>query len=358
MLAKRNIVYLYSEVMPYTIAVMRAIVDNFGVIIHCICWDENKRTPFVPEDTEGVFFYKRSSFDKDKLREFIDEKSPEFIYASGRMDELYLQTVLYYRHKGITTVTGCDNQWTGSRKNKIASWLAYFLYRRYFMYMWVAGTPQYEFARRMGYAAGNILKDTYSADTDKFEKAFHNYREIKAKEYPHTLVFVGRFIKIKGIELLLQAFSEVKAAQGGDWKLCLVGSGDLSVDLKGRKDIEVRQFMSTDELASSSKDWGCFCLPSTREPWGVVVHEFAAAGLPIIAADCVGATDAFLIDGYNGFSFATSSVQSLKKSLSALFTLSDDELRKLSSRSNELSHTITPVKSAYSLMSITNLTTI
>ena len=358
MSAKRNIVYLYSEVMPYTIAVMKAIVANFDVEIHCVCWDENKRTPFVPENSEGVFFYKRSSFDKRKLHEFIDDKSPAFIYVSGRMDKLYLQTALYYKQKGVLTVTGCDNQWRGSVKNKIASWLAYFLYRRYFTYIWVAGTPQYEFARRMGYAPKNILKHTYSADTNNFEKVFRDYRETKAIAYPHTLVFVGRFIKIKGIELLIEAFTELKAEQGTDWKLCLVGNGELNANLTNMNDIEVRQFMSTEELARSSKDWGCFCLPSTREPWGVVVHEFAAAGLPIIAADCVGATDAFLIDGYNGYSFTTSEKQSLKEALSALFALSDDELRVLSNRSNQLSHTITPIKSAYSLMGIMNHTTL
>ena len=37
------------------------------------------------------------------------------------------------------------------------------------------------------------------------------------------------------------------------------------------------------------KNAGCFVLPSLKDNWGVVVHEFAAAGLPLIISDGVGA---------------------------------------------------------------------
>jgi len=340
--------------MPYTLAVMKAIVANFDVAIHCVCWDENKRSPFVATDQEHIHFYKRSSFNNDTLSRFIEEKKPELIYVSGRMDKLYLQIALTYKKKGIPTVTGSDNQWTGTTKDHLSSALGYFLYRKYFSYMWVAGTFQYEFAKRIGYNNAHILKYTYSADTVNFNKAFHKNKELKKVNYPHTIVFVGRFIKIKGIDLLAEAFTELKKETGNDWKLCMVGNGELNIDIAKDSSIEIKAFMSSEELALASKDWGAFCLPSTREPWGVVVHEFAAAGLPIIAADCVGATDAFLVDGYNGRLFSTSDKNSLKAALNKLFTTSDDELNRQSMRSNELSNTITPEMAAYSLMSVLN----
>lgn len=44
-----------------------------------------------------------------------------------------------------------------------------------------------------------------------------------------------------------------------------------------------------------------FALLSRHEPWGVVVNEAAAMGLPLILSDRVGAARDLLHDGENGF---------------------------------------------------------
>ena len=43
-----------------------------------------------------------------------------------------------------------------------------------------------------------------------------------------------------------------------------------------------------------------FVLPSRHEPWGVVVNEAMAAGLPVVLTDRVGAAADLLVDGENG----------------------------------------------------------
>ena len=43
-----------------------------------------------------------------------------------------------------------------------------------------------------------------------------------------------------------------------------------------------------------------FALLSTHEPWGVVVNEAAASGLPLVLSDRVGAAHDLLEDGRNG----------------------------------------------------------
>ena len=43
-----------------------------------------------------------------------------------------------------------------------------------------------------------------------------------------------------------------------------------------------------------------FALLSTHEPWGVVVNEAAASGLPLLLSDRVGAAHDLLEDGRNG----------------------------------------------------------
>jgi len=38
---------------------------------------------------------------------------------------------------------------------------------------------------------------------------------------------------------------------------------------------------------------GCFILPSRYEPWALVIHEAACAGLPIICTNVCGTVDHF-----------------------------------------------------------------
>ena len=102
------------------------------------------------------------------------------------------------------------------------------------------------------------------------------------------------------------------------------------------------------------KNTGVFILPSHFEPWGVVTHEFAAAGFPLILSDKIGAGTKFLDNGYNGFLFSSNNVQELKQAMLNVINLSSDELLKMGIRSMEKAEEITPTKWANTLMEILN----
>src|SRR5205085_5919320 len=64
----------------------------------------------------------------------------------------------------------------------------------------------------------------------------------------------------------------------------------------------VRMLGELDEhrLAEAYVAADVFALLSTHEPWGVVVNEAAASGLPLVLSDRVGAARDLLRDGENG----------------------------------------------------------
>ena len=328
---------------------MRSLVNEFGHEVECICWDEGKKTPFVPVNENGITFYKRSGFDKKSMISFIESKNPLLIYVSGRMDKVYLEAVLHFRDK-IKIVSGCDNQWENTPKNKIAALFSNSVYRKYFDYMWVASQRSYEYMRRMGYAKNRIVNNMYTGDATVFMGAYGNNKTAKAEKYPHKFVFVGRFAPEKGLNLLIEAFIAAKNEIKNDWSLTLVGAGNTPV--VDSPFVEIRNFMSSAELASESKNWGVFCLPSLKEPWGVVVHEFSMAGLPVICSDNVGAGDSLVINNYNGFVFETGNVAQLKSCLMKMMLKTDIELSTMSARSHEISKCQSPLIAAYSLMGI------
>ena len=336
--------------MPYAISVMRVLAQDFGIAVDCICWDDaRKKTPFVPVNEPGITFHKRSSFTRESIIQFIEGKNPPLLYISGRMDKLYLEAVLHFKDK-IKIISACDNQWDGSLKNKIAALTSKWVYKKYFEYFWVPSQRSYEYTRRMGYAKNKIVRNMYTGDANIFPKAFLDYKAAKKEKYPHELVYVGRFAKVKGLDLLVEAFTQAKNEVKNDWSLTLVGAGDVPVTATA--DIKVKGFMTPQELANGSRNWGVFCLPSTKEPWGVVVHEFTMAGLPVICSDNVGAGDSLVINNYNGFVFESGNLAALKIALIEMMAIPDEELWEMANRSHELSKYQSPTIAAYCLLSI------
>jgi glycosyltransferase involved in cell wall biosynthesis len=191
----KKIVYLYSEVMGYTLAVVKALVDVHNVEVHIVYWDHKKKTNFKLPELNGVYYYKRSHFNEAALQKLIASINPTLLYVSGRMDKAYLNCALLAKAKGVVTVSGFDAQWTPSIKNFIICFFSSLLYKRYFNYIWVPGKQQHEFAVKMGYRSEYIISNLYSANVDLFEK-------VNVDAMSKQFVFVGRLANEKGIDIL------------------------------------------------------------------------------------------------------------------------------------------------------------
>lgn len=336
---------------------MRALVSRHGATVDCVYWDKKKRTPFSPLNEDGITFHKRSEYDYASLKKFVEERKPCIIYVVGRMDKLYLKVALQFRcRSGVRVVSGSDNQWTGSLKQRLAAAFSFLIYRRYFEFFWVPGRRQSLFAQKMGYAEkrgdsdGTIINHLLTADTAVFGAVYERNKQAKRNRYPQNVVFAGRLTASKGVDLLVAAFNEVKAEYNNDWQLILIGAGNM--DAKSSAHVTVKDFMTGEELAADSINWGVFCLPSRVEPWGVVIHEFTMAGLPMICSDAVGAADDLVVEGENGYIFASGDKQALKIALMKMIAKSDEELLLMSEKSHELSKMQSPEIAADSLMSI------
>jgi glycosyltransferase involved in cell wall biosynthesis len=123
---------------------------------------------------------------------------------------------------------------------------------------------------------------------------------------PQSIIFlyVGRMEPHKGMWDLLQAFSQV-TSKSPDCHLMLVGDGSmnkavatLALDHQG---IHYRGRLSGIDLLDAYAISDVFVLPSLFEPWGLVVNEAMAAGLPVIASDRVGCIDDLIVVGETGF---------------------------------------------------------
>ena len=350
-----KILYLYSELMGYQIPVLKEYVITYNAEVDVVHWNHKKLTPYVPTAIDGVRYYDRSNFTLKQLNEFVNKSNPDIIYVSGWMDKGYLRAILPMRKKGVPVVTAFDDIWFKTFRQRMASVLFPLIKPFFFSHAWVAGPYQYEFAKRLGFKNDEIIYNCLSADTTLFNSVYLNSILDKKANYPHKFLYVGRFDKVKGIDNLLQAWKNIKARnESKDWELTLIGNGSLHESLSAFSDIKIINFLQNEELAVEIKKHGCFILPSRFEPWALVLHEFAAAGFPIICSDVCGAVPVFVIKNYNGYTFKPNNVADLEKQILKIINANDSELFSIGNKSHTLGQKITPELSAASFMSVIN----
>jgi glycosyltransferase involved in cell wall biosynthesis len=144
-------------------------------------------------------------------------------------------------------------------------------------------------------------------------------------------LYVGRLAPEKNVGALIDAFAIYRRA-GGARSLVIVGDGPLSADLRHRANAEhlqeVIQFAGRKgytQLAPYYAFAECLVLPSLREPWGLVVNEAMASGLPAIISRVCGCCDDLIVPGLTGFHFDPNSPRDLAELLLSYSRLGPEE---------------------------------
>jgi len=147
-----------------------------------------------------------------------------------------------------------------------------------------------------------------------------DFFEEKNTQFDNFILFVGNLQKVKGINILLNAFAKVSP----DFKLVLIGDGPEKENLKSQISnlkIEDRvKFKGELSLAATRdimKNCWCLVLPSLSEGLGRVLAEAQALSKPVIGSKTGGIPD-LIKDGQNGFLFEVGATEELTEKLKIL----------------------------------------
>ncbi len=339
-------VFLYTEIAEYFLACCKELAKHGEV--HVIRWPVNKEAPFE-FNTHQIKLYQKNDYSFQQLQSLIKNINPNIIICSGWVDKDYLKlTKLYF--KKIPTVMSCDTHWKGNLKQRLATIISRFTLLKIFSHAWVPGKIQQQYVLNLGFKPQNIETGFYSCDLTHFEDIYQTQKALKEKEFPKRFLYVGRYYDFKGINELWQAFIQLQEEQKNDWELWCLGVGDIT-PIEHPK-IKHFGFIQPKDLAHYTSQTGVFILPSRFEPWGVVVHEFTASGFPIILSSAVGAKEAFLQQGKNGFEFEAQNIVSLKNAMKKMIELSDEQLIQMGKHSHQLAQQISPTTWANSILKI------
>ncbi len=333
MLPRPKIVFLYSEIAGYFLACAKELASHADVLI--VRWPVNNEAPFQLKKIDGLRLICKADYNIGDLKKIIHEFTPSKIVCSGWMDKDYMRIVKAF-DKSIPIVLTLDNHWNGSIKQRIASFLSPFILKNRFTHAWVPGEPQHKFAKALGF--NKIIRGFYCADVDLHSANFNANKVSKTKQF----LYVGRYVKHKSIFEMWTAFIElISSGEAKGWEMICAGTGDEFESKIEHPSIKHLGFMQPSDLKKLLNNNPIYILPSSFEPWGVSVQEFAIAGCPLIISEKVGAKEMFLEEGENGFAVAPT-VNSIKNGMKKMIELSEDRFNEMRKISHEKGMSYTP----------------
>lgn len=148
-----------------------------------------------------------------------------------------------------------------------------------------------------------------------------------------VIVTVGRFLPIKGFDILL----ETAKLTSNSFTYIFIG-GEPSVEYKrylkelDENSVRFIDYLSKNELVNYYLAGDVFVFPTRGDVWGLVIGEAMACGLPIISSTKSLAALDMVQDGINGFLIPDEDPQKYHQSILRLSE--DTELREKISKNN------------------------
>ena len=288
-----RITILWSALAPYSVAFFKELAFFKDCRIQLVCFPPGQFAPYLQFNTEFCEQFLDARLPFTELAQKVGTFNPDIVLMSSWNFRDYRRLSRSLRRQGVFVVAAMDNQWRGRLRQYIGVGASRWLLKPCIDTFLVAGDRQAEFARRLGYA--QVMHGLYAADVDRF------ISPTRASERPGAFLYVGRMLHVKGFDLLLAAYRQYREQTPAPWDLVVAGTGELQAAAQEVEGTRHLGFVQPEALPAVMHAARCLVAPSRFEQWGVVIHEAAAAGLPVIATSACGAITAFVRDGVNGF---------------------------------------------------------
>ncbi len=209
------------------------------------------------------------------------------------------------------------------------------------------GKPHVRYLQQLGFPPERIARFYDVVDNRFYQEAADQTRRSPALrrhlDLPeHYFLYVGRLAPEKNVSGLIDAFARYRQ-DGGAWSLVVVGDGPERTQIEKQSAalglapwVQFAGMKNTLETTRYYAFAECFVLPSTREPWGLVVNEAMASGLPVIVSKRCGCAEDLVASGENGFTFDPERRGELTDRLLAVSALDPVGLAALGQRSREI----------------------
>ncbi len=274
----------------------------------------------------------------------LDALQPEAVLVPGYYTLPAIAAALWarlHRRTSILMTESASNDHVRQAAKERAKGL---LLRCLFDWAIAGGKDHFSYLNDLGFPQDRVARFYDVVDNRMYRDGVGRLRAESRSEpgaTSHSFLFVGRLSPEKNVQGLLQAWTTYRT-NGGTWSLVLAGDGPerAATELLARNsgfgsDITITGLKSSEELLPYFASASCFVLPSTREPWGLVVNEAMASGLPVLVSDRCGCARDLVVSGRNGFVFDPYALQQLSELLQQIEDLGIEARSAMGASSQE-----------------------
>jgi glycosyltransferase involved in cell wall biosynthesis len=354
----RDVIAVWNELTPYRLHIMRRLRDELRDVRTChvfthslgglsspwaverdptldIVYHEDLRIPRLEQ-----FFHRQWRRLAARILDLVDERKPAFVLMAGHNDLTRIALFRALRRRGIAIAHSCDANIFSRRGTMSPRRALSNAYTRYFLGQASAFMPLGGTAGRAYYSYyGGVEKPTflfpYEPDYEMLrsceEGAASGFRtEFGIQAEWRCFLYSGRLVPEKRVDVLIRAFIATADRLPG-WHLIIAGRGPEEAALKAMVPAALAHrvrflgFLQFDRLRIAYHACDVLVHPSAHEPWGLIINEALASGMPIIATNVTGAAIDLVRDRVNGLLVRPGSVEELAQ---AMMLMSDDETRR------------------------------
>ena len=298
---------------------------------------------------------------RSALEQTLESCAPDVVFVNGWGDFMSLETISWAMRRGCKLVVMSETRRSDGARSILGEWL-----KRRVVKLCDAGLCGGEshrsYLEELGLPKDRAALGYNAVDNEFFGKIQNG---IGISDCPYFLAS-NRFVERKNLGRLIEAYARYVNWFSGQrkriWPLVLMGDGKLRADMEAlaRKlgleilagDIQLNSyklktacegglvvfpgFRQIDELLEFYAGAGAFVHPALLEPWGLVINEAMASGLPILSSNNVGAAEELLKEGINGFSFDPRNIEELASVLKRMADLTPEQRKSMGAASRKI----------------------
>jgi glycosyltransferase involved in cell wall biosynthesis len=245
----------------------------------------------------------------------LASKEYGLIHLAGWGHPLLLAALLLGRMRGIPVTVESDTPMPSASplwKGIVKRVLFPYLFKLPALFL-PGGSRQAAYLRHYGVPKQRIVVAHMTVDTAAISAYIDAMDAIRRREVrthfgiasdATVFLYVGRLEPQKGLLELISAFNQLPMPEKSQAQLLLVGDGSMRnrvlEEVERGEHITYAGRLSGTALLDAYGMADVLILPSLAEPWGLVVNEAMAAGLPVIVTDQVGCADDLVIPNKTG----------------------------------------------------------
>ncbi len=370
----KRVVIIWPKYAPYNMARVRALANlqngNIETIVFHLVLQNDQHAWATHETPNSVTVVTMidtayESYSAQKLARQLIEKlaecNPDAVVICGYDSGSLRSAARWAKAHGSASIVMFETTQWDKRRRWWREWPKSLFIRRYFDAGFTGGTSHTQYLRALGMPQDRIWGTSAVVDNAYFEQ---RSAEVRANIQEHRkrlglperyFLYVGRFSPEKNLLRLLEAYGKYQAEGRNPWGLVIVGDGPQREELHrtaarlGLDRVVWPGFKQIDELPVYYALSSAFILPSTVEPWGLVVNEAMACGLPLLVSDRCGCVVDLARNGENGFTFNPYDAPAIAESMGRLTSLEQSERVRMGQRSRDIVAGYTPEAWAESL---------